>query len=279
MDTQAMTYDSNGYLIVPDASLYYEVKGQGPTLILIPGANGDAVIFAPIRAFLSKNFRVVTYDRRGFSHSTLNDGYDFKDRLSDDADDVAALIAHLSDDGKAYVLGSSSGAIVALKTLLTHADKIELLVSHEPPAIELFGNKGNWGDFFRQVHKTYETEGMKAAMIEFVSGNIDEKDAAAMQNKDLDPNSQAAKNSKYWFDHELPVYPYTKWTTTDFKPYKNKLLLANGLDSESYFTTFANLNLSKDLGLSILSVPGGHLGYAFDPQPFSEILTSALLNK
>lgn len=112
-----MKYDSNGYLDVPQAKIYYEVKGNGPALILIPGANGDAPIFAPIREFLCKNFKVITYDRRGFSHSTLAEGYDFTDSLSDDADDVAALIDHLSGDGTAYVMGSSSGALVALKTL------------------------------------------------------------------------------------------------------------------------------------------------------------------
>lgn len=277
METKAMNYDTNGYLMVPQANIYYEVKGSGPALILIPGANGDAPIFAPIREFLSKDFKVITYDRRGFSHSILDEGYDFKDRLSDDADDVAALIEHLSDDGTAYVMGSSSGAIVSLKTLQKHSDKIKMLVPHEPPAIEMYDNPGEWEDKFRQVLKTYETQGMKAAMLEFVSGNIDEKDAAAMQNKDMDPNSQTAKNSKFWFAHELPVYPYTKWKAEDFKPYKDKMLPANGKESEGYFTTFANMKLSEVLGLDILSVPGGHLGYAFDAKVYAEILTKALL--
>jgi len=75
------------------------------------------------------------------------------------------------------------------------------------------------------------------------------------------------------------MYPYTKWTTSDFKPFRNKMLPANGKASEGYFTTFANIQLSKDLDLEILSVPGGHLGFLFDAKEFAEILTKALLNR
>jgi hypothetical protein len=75
----------------------------------------------------------------------------------------------------------------------------------------------------------------------------------------------------------LPIYPYTRWTTEDFKPFREKILPANGLASQGYFTTLANLKLSRDLGLEILSVPSGHLGYAFCPQQFAETLTKALL--
>jgi hypothetical protein len=31
-----------GVLTVPGARLYYEVRGAGPTLVLVPGAKGDA---------------------------------------------------------------------------------------------------------------------------------------------------------------------------------------------------------------------------------------------
>lgn len=152
-----------------------------------------------------------------------------------------------------------------------------MLIPHEPPAIEMYDDPGEWEEKFRKVLKTYETQGMKAAMLEFVSGNIDEKDAAAMQNKEVDPNSQSFKNSAFWFAHELPVYPYTKWKAEDFKPYKDKLLPADGKESEGFFTTFANLRLSQVLGIDVLSVPGGHLGYVFDAQPFAEKLINALL--
>ena len=278
MEINELKCDKSGYLDVKQARLYYETKGEGPAIVLIPGANGNAPIFAPIREFLCKNFKVITYDRRGFTRSKLSEDYQFTDKLADDANDVAALIDSLSDDGTAFVMGSSSGAIVALKTLLLHADKIKMLIPHEPPAIELFANdKEKWEKVFKDVLVTYRTEGIKAAMQQFADGNVPPKDAQAMQHKDLAPDSQTTKDTRYWFEHELPIYPYTKWTVNDFAPCRNKLLPANGTESAGYFPTFANLNLHRELGVDILSVPGGHLGYLFEAEEFARILTKALL--
>ncbi|MEU7742984.1 hypothetical protein [Nonomuraea sp. NPDC049158] len=37
-------------LDVPGARLHYQVRGQGPALLLIPGSNGDADLFDAIAA-------------------------------------------------------------------------------------------------------------------------------------------------------------------------------------------------------------------------------------
>src|SRR6266702_1245596 len=58
-------------LNVPGVQLFYEVSGSGPLLILIPGARGDGAVFRPLAHHLSAQYQVVTYDRRGFSRSSL----------------------------------------------------------------------------------------------------------------------------------------------------------------------------------------------------------------
>jgi pimeloyl-ACP methyl ester carboxylesterase len=35
-------------LRVPGASLYHEIRGSGPVLLLLPGAGGDAAVFDPV---------------------------------------------------------------------------------------------------------------------------------------------------------------------------------------------------------------------------------------
>jgi hypothetical protein len=42
---RAMTVDR---LSVPDAELYYEVRGRGPALLMIPGGPTDASIFSEL---------------------------------------------------------------------------------------------------------------------------------------------------------------------------------------------------------------------------------------
>jgi pimeloyl-ACP methyl ester carboxylesterase len=57
---------------VPGARLYYETRGSGPVLLLLPGGTADARIFAGIAPLLSDRYTVVTYDPRGLSRSTLD---------------------------------------------------------------------------------------------------------------------------------------------------------------------------------------------------------------
>jgi len=79
-------------LKVPGAQLSYEVDGDGPLLILIPGARGEGEVFRPLAHLLSAQYQVVTYDRRGFSRSSLDGPQDYDHRLETDAADVRRLI-------------------------------------------------------------------------------------------------------------------------------------------------------------------------------------------
>ena len=60
-------------LRVPGASLYYEVRGSGPVLLLIGAGAADAASFNGIAVHLADQYTVVSYDRRGYSRSPLDD--------------------------------------------------------------------------------------------------------------------------------------------------------------------------------------------------------------
>jgi pimeloyl-ACP methyl ester carboxylesterase len=52
-------------LHVAGATLFYRVTGSGPTLLILPGGNGDAETAKTLSDQLIDNYMVVTYDRRG----------------------------------------------------------------------------------------------------------------------------------------------------------------------------------------------------------------------
>src|SRR5574341_1969259 len=83
-------------LTVPGAKLYYEVSGEGPLLIMIPGVAGTGEVFRPLTGPLAKRYQVVTYDRRGFSRSELDGPQDYDHRLDTDVADVGHLIEQLT---------------------------------------------------------------------------------------------------------------------------------------------------------------------------------------
>ena len=128
-------------LDVPGARLYYETRGSGPLMLLIPGANGDANGFPPLADVLAADFTVVTYDRRGYTRSALLGAQDYARRLETDADDARQLIQYLSDE-PAVVFGTSSGGIIALQLLIDHPQVVRALVSFEPAAMRGGCRKG-----------------------------------------------------------------------------------------------------------------------------------------
>jgi pimeloyl-ACP methyl ester carboxylesterase len=98
-------------LRVPDALLHYEVRGEGP-LVMLVGTPMDARSFAPLADLLAADHTVLTTDPRGINRSPVDD----PDRDSTPemrADDLARLLTHL-DAGPAALLGSSGGAVSAL---------------------------------------------------------------------------------------------------------------------------------------------------------------------
>jgi pimeloyl-ACP methyl ester carboxylesterase len=54
-------------------SLYYRTQGAGPALVLVGGGPSNADTLDPLVAHLAGDFTVVTYDRRGYSRSHLDD--------------------------------------------------------------------------------------------------------------------------------------------------------------------------------------------------------------
>src|SRR5690242_9102881 len=59
-------------LAVPGARLYYEVRGQGPLVVLV-GAPMDARPFAPLADLLGPDHTVLTTDPRGINRSPVDD--------------------------------------------------------------------------------------------------------------------------------------------------------------------------------------------------------------
>src|SRR5229473_420754 len=119
-------------LKVPGADLYYEVRGAGPVLVMMPGGPADAWVFRDIAGILASNYTVVTYDPRGLSHSKLESPLDKELIVQVFADDVHRLLAALAGKEKGFVFASSGGATISLK----FAALIRLRGHGAPPAPE-----------------------------------------------------------------------------------------------------------------------------------------------
>ena len=112
----------DGLIRVNGADIYHEVRGAGPTVLLIHGGGADGGTWGHLPTDLSREFVVVTYDRRGLSRSPRPKDWQ-QTSIAEQADDAAALLrAH--EVAPAAVVGASLGALVALELLLQHPDLV-----------------------------------------------------------------------------------------------------------------------------------------------------------
>ncbi|MDA0365579.1 MAG: alpha/beta fold hydrolase, partial [Chloroflexi bacterium] len=103
--------------------LWYERRGDGPRLLVIPGSGGDlrnGSSGAPLEA----RFDVLTYDHRGLGRTSKPAG---PYTMAEYADDTAALLDAVGWE-RCHVLGISFGGMVAQELAIRHPDRIDRLV-------------------------------------------------------------------------------------------------------------------------------------------------------
>lgn len=94
-----------GHITVRGTELYYEQKGDGPPILLIPPSGATASTWGALADELTNVGRVIAYDRRGYSRSG---GEVVRAAVVHTADAAAVLDA--LGAASAVVVGTSAGA-------------------------------------------------------------------------------------------------------------------------------------------------------------------------
>ena len=108
-----------------ETELYYEDRGSGLPLVLVPGFASGAWSWKWQAAKLARDFRVITFDPRGVANSKLNEHADVS--ISKIASDISELLTELEIDS-AHVLGISFGGFVAQEFALNYPGLLRDLV-------------------------------------------------------------------------------------------------------------------------------------------------------
>ena len=146
-------------LKVAGATIYYELRGSGPVLLMMPGGPADAGAFRRIAEDLQSDYTVVTYDPRGLSHSPVDGPIQDERIVQTAADDAHRLLAAITK-GPAFVFASSGGAVIALELATRHPEQVRTLVPHEPPTPALFPDPAKERAAMADIVQTYRTAGI-----------------------------------------------------------------------------------------------------------------------
>lgn len=114
-----MADKQTGFLDLPGGiKLYYETCGAGKPIVMLHAGIADHRMWAGQCSELSKHFRVITPDLRGYGKSTTKEApYRF-------CDDVYLLIRHLGLRTVSLV-GCSLGGRTVLDLMITHPEVVE----------------------------------------------------------------------------------------------------------------------------------------------------------
>src|SRR5262245_43089400 len=130
--------------------IYYELRGQGQPLLMIPGGGGDAGFFSFVADILADEYKVITYDRRGNSRSTRRDPQNFE--ISQQSRDAVAVLRAVGE-AAAFVFGNSGGAVIALDMTKTQPQAVRAAVVHEPPVVRVLPDGEKWRRFFASLYR------------------------------------------------------------------------------------------------------------------------------
>ncbi|HEX7317438.1 MAG TPA: alpha/beta fold hydrolase [Pyrinomonadaceae bacterium] len=118
---QARAGNGSGFAEVNMTRLYYESVGKGPAVVLIHGGLVDSRQWDDQMRPLSKRFRVVRYDLRGYGRSAA------AAEPFSHLEDLRGLLDLLGIE-KATLVGLSLGGIIAADFALEHPERVSRLV-------------------------------------------------------------------------------------------------------------------------------------------------------
>src|SRR5262245_17100154 len=113
------------YAEVNGQRIYYQdTGGDGQVIVLAHGFLMDRSMFAPQIEAFGDQYRLVTWDQRGFGQTEF-DSLPFT--YWDSADDCLALLDHLQVE-QAVVGGMSQGGFIALRAALKAPERVRALI-------------------------------------------------------------------------------------------------------------------------------------------------------
>ena len=262
----------NRHVTVPGAHLHYEIRGDGPLLLVI-GSPMAAAEFAPLADALASDHTVVTYDPRGHGSSAISGPHD--DATPDQrADDIVAILDDLGA-ADADVFGSSGGAVTGLALVSRHAGRVRTLLAHEPPLLELLPDAEEQRAATDAIVDTFRTEGFGPAWHRFmVNAGFDLPSPGPDAPAPPAPTGQQLAEAARFFEHELR--PTTRYLADIPALAVSDVVVGIGEDSGHLITYRTSVALAEVLGSKPVYFPGDHGGFLGAPVQFADRLRQIL---
>jgi len=273
--TSATSPAIDGRVKVNGAELFYQVRGSGPKVLMIHGTGLDSGCYDEVAEQLAGDFKVLTYDRRGYSRSPRPVGWD-KTSVEEQADDAAALLK-ATGNAPAVVFGSSSGTLIALDLVLRHPEMVRGAVLHEPSVYTCLPR-----DFVQEqfaaanpmIEQAIASGGPRAGHQALHGWLAGEGGFASLV--DVERRERWLTLSEFMFTYEFPtmILGYRP-DPAAIAAVKVPVKVMRAAQSVPINLAAAEW-LAAQLKTELVSTPGAHLAYCIQPDEFAQALRPVL---
>lgn len=244
------------------------VRGDGPTLLFLPGGIGLSTGYAPLVKLLSESYSLAMYDRRGHGPQARQAPVDPATMTVERHGADAAAVVDALGDGPIRMVGSSTGAVIGLELLATRPESLRGLLAHEPPLAAMLDDADRWLGWYDDIGRINALGETRIAAEYFfanlVSDGLGEQPAVPLLPSQL-------PDWEVYLRAEVPrVIRYQPATAGD------GLICAYGADGEGRWHARATEALARHVGGKAVAVPGGHLGPAYQPAGFADAVRALL---
>lgn len=201
------TQTTKGRFDLGDGTLYYEMAGQGETVILSHAAFLDSRMFDAQWDMLAQHFRVIRYDLRGFGQSSEASG------PVDRREDLTRLLAHLGVT-RAHFVGCSMSGTIMLDVALQKPELVASLtvVGSDPSGFEMVGEMPRYmEEMFGVMQQGNDERGSELQIRIWFDGQFREPNQvdATLRQKALDMNRIPVSRKTFFIADMEPVNPLT----------------------------------------------------------------------
>jgi len=269
MPTQTTSSHASGHQVpVPGARLYYQTQGSGPVLVLCGGGPANADTLAPLAAELASRYTVVSYDRRGYSRSDLDDP-DEQISIHRHGDDLRLLIQALGRE-PVFVFGTSFGALVALDLAASAPTLIRTAVVHEPPLGQLLT-----GEQRQPFDINLAGKPDAGAALAAIANSVGVKRGLDAGRPADRPGARQA-DIELFVRRDVPAIADYHLDLARLAPLAGRLIVTGSEAGRDFYPYQCARLLAEATGAPFTELPGNHAGMLQQPAEFATVLTGLL---
>ncbi len=231
-----MSQQTGKYVLVNGLKMYYELHGQGYPLVLIHGGGStiDSTFGRVLQTFAATHM-VIAVEMQAHGRTT---DMDRPMTFEQDADDIAALLAHL-DIPKADIFGFSNGGTTTLQVAIRHPQLVNKIVV----ASGMYKRDGTYPWFWDMMSNSSLDDMPDALKQAYLHVNPSQEGLVAMYNRDVSR-----------------MIAFKDIDEAYIRAIKASALIVQG--DQDVVTTEHAVELYRNIpGASLLILPGGHGDY------------------